>query len=241
VPSLPACLATALVQVAFGSTVPVHVSGAAPQPSPGSMVGDFVVAAPASPLAHGDAVVDLRPTALGTLSVPLPGHPVPATVHVVATLDAGDAPAPVMLPQTRPPFGWPLAIAAIIALFALLLRRRVEHRPEDPAVFLRRALIPLAEPAAWLRHDAADTVASAVRVFLSRSFRAPFAAMTTREVAAALPAHARAEHAVSFVAALELCDAVRFSGARPRPQLAADAVRGVLTTAKALTAHESAR
>ncbi|MGE5234746.1 MAG: hypothetical protein ACM3O7_00140 [Acidobacteriota bacterium] len=238
-PSLAAVLLAAVVQVPFGSIVTVHVVGPAPHLTTGAQFGSFLVAAPAHLLPDGHVEVELRPTALGPLTVPLPGDPEPASVAVVPTLDGNAPPSPVIVPRMAPPLAWLVVVAAVIGFAALFIHRRRERRSADLAAPLRGSLAPLADPAGWLRPEAADTLATAVRRFLAVALGAPFQAMTTREVAATLPAHAAPEHAVAFIAALEMSDAVRYSGVAPRPQTAAETVRGVLRTAALVTGPEA--
>ncbi len=234
-PSAAAALVATLA-VGFGAPVAVRVAGEMPPLAPGSTVGGFLVAEAPRPV-PGGAVVVLRPLALGTLAIPLPGDPDPDQVEVVPTLAPGTPVAPVVVPAAPAP-AWlaPSVVGVALALAAAtaaLLRRR---RPVDPVTALERGLRPFAEASSWGDPAAADALAHHCRAFLARATGAPCAAMTTRELLRLIASRTGAVAARPFALALVLADEVRYTGSAAPPDDAALLVRDVLRTAPTLTA-----
>jgi hypothetical protein len=234
VPSIALPLLAAALTVPFGAPVPVHVAGPVAALREGAVIGDFLVAAVPRPMATGGTVV-LRPLALGTLAVPLPGAPHPEVVVVQPTLGVQAAVAPVVVPAP-PPLPW-FAIAATALLAATVvvataaLRR---WRRPDPAGALARALRPLAVPAGWNRPDAADRLARTCREFLQHVTGAPCVAMTTRELSRLLAARLDPVAARPFGLALVLADEARFASREPAPDDAVLLVHEVLAAVPAV-------
>jgi hypothetical protein len=234
VPSFALPLLAAALTVPFGAPVPVHVAGPVAALREGAVVGDFLVAAAPRPTAAGGTVV-LRPLALGTLAVPLPGAQDPEVVVVQPTLGAQAAVAPIVVPPP-PPLPWLAAAAAVlvaatVALAAAALRR---WRRPDPAGALARALRPLTLPAGWSRPDAADRLARTCREFLQNVTGAPCVAMTTRELSRLLAARLDPVAARPFGLALVLADEARYASREPAPDDAVLLVREVLAAVPAL-------
>jgi hypothetical protein len=241
VPSFALPLLAAALTVPFGAPVPVHVTGPVATLREGAVVGDFLVAAAPRQAAGGTVV--LRPLALGTLAVPLPGAPDPEVVVVQPTLRAQAAVAPVVVPAP-PPLPWLAAaatvfLAATVALAAAALRR---WRRPDPAGALARALRPLTLPAGWNRPDAADRLARTCREFLQHVTGAPCVAMTTRELSRLLAARLDPVAARPFGLALVLADEARYANREPAPDDAVLLVHEVLAVVPGLaTAAGAAR
>ncbi|TAM48129.1 MAG: hypothetical protein EPN53_10705 [Acidobacteria bacterium] len=240
-PSLAASVLAAALTVPFGATVPIHVAGPVAPLQAGAVVGDFLVAAAPRPAAAGGATVVLRPLALGTLAVPLPGAPDPDVILVRPTLGGHAAVAPIAVPPP-PPLPWRTAVAAALAvataaLAAAIVRRR--RRP-DPAAAFATALRPLASLAGWSAAGAADRLASACREFLQHATGAPCVAMTTRELSRLLAARLDAATARPFGLALVLADDARYAGCAPPPEDAVLLVHDVLAAVPALAAARGA-
>lgn len=229
--SLAALLLAAAAQVPLGGAVTVTVERGSALPAAGQVVGEFLVASAARPGSSGRVAVELRPLALGTLTVPLAGGPRPAVVEVTPTLAASDALAPPRAPSLPLPRAWLAGGGLLLAGMTLLaVRRRRRTSGRDPVVALRQALAPYATEAGWRRADGADPVAHAVREFLAAALRRPFVAMTTREVAGELVVSVGPVRAAPFVTALELADALRFAGAAVSPETGARCVAVLLET-----------
>ncbi|MGD1148943.1 MAG: hypothetical protein ABR961_13445 [Thermoanaerobaculaceae bacterium] len=230
-----AVLLAAVLTVPFGAPVSVRVGGDARLPAPGTIVGDFLVAAPSSPALDGGSIVVLRPLALGTLSVPLPGEPRPAVVEVRATLAPGAPAAPVLVPPAPVlPWQMPFALVLAVALAAgtvMVLRRQ---RRTDPLLELQQGLRPLSFESAWQNPQAADALARHCRAFLEHVTGSPCAAMTTRELSRLLAARLEAAVARPFGLALVLADEVRYARTAAPVDDAALLVREVLSAAPAL-------
>jgi hypothetical protein len=223
-------LAGGLLQVPFGSSVDVHVPASLSVPALGSVAGDFLVVG-RSRAGEGAIVVTLRPLAIGTLAVPLPGAR-PSNVEVRPILAAGMEPRPLLVPEP-PPFPWTVLAASVVAVVLLLAAvHLLRHRSRrDPVAELRRALVPLAAPRAWEAAGAADALARGCRGFLQAVTGSPCEAMTTRELTRLLASRLEIACAAPFALALVLADDARFAGNVPPAEEAATLVRNLLDVA----------
>jgi hypothetical protein len=171
---------------------------------------------------------------------------------------SGDFPGrEVFFPVRTPPAreGWPrefllpaaagaLAALSLVGLVALARRpRRRDAEPtpvragEDAARAARSALEIASELAPSNPRHASDLASGALRLHLSRRFRAPAMTRTTEELEAADPPRELASGWPGLVALLRGLDAVRFAppGASEREQ-AVDAIREAQALAARLAA-----
>jgi hypothetical protein len=237
VSSLALPLLATVLTVPFGAPVPVRLADPSPPLRAGARVGDFLVATDPQPGPGSSSTVVLRPLAIGTLTVPLPGAPDPDVVVVQPTLGPQAAIAGVVVPPP-PALPWLAAVTtALVAAAAVLAAAAIRRwRRPNPVAALEKALRPLALPAGWGRTYAADRLARTCREFLQHVTGAPCAAMTTRELSRLLAARLDAATARPFGLALVLADEVRFAGCALAPEDAALVVRDLLAAVPALAA-----
>ena len=241
-PSVVACLlAVTTATVPFGAPLEVHLATNPGGIEAGAIVGDLLVVAPPRPAPGGGVLVTVRPLALGTAPVPLPGDPQPGAIDVQPTLASSASPAPPRFPAPPQLLWWPLAAVMIAAIAAALLVRRRSPREPSPLATLQRALAPLAQPIAWDSSHAADVLARECRRFLSLVLAAPYCAMTTEEVTRELGGRVGSAPAAPFCTAFTFADEVRFAGSGLSTETAVSVVRAVMAAAEALAGGGAAR
>lgn len=182
--------------------------------------------------------------ALGVVTTPA------VTVRPVlpAATAATSAPAPLRAPVTRAFVPWQLAVAllagaAVVILFASLLRRRRGPRRERTAdeVFDEELRLLEASLSKGTPEDPFyDWLAEITRWYLEQKLAIPAPRLTSAEIVAALRSQASETAAGDFRTIFAICDGYRFARREHRREQAASAIAAAHEGAAALREAEAA-